>query len=76
MRHLYLDAIYPKVCSGGRVVSLPVLVVLGVRENGEKVLLSPMTTGAESADGWQLLLSLPCVVPPLGQSGTIQVRLS
>src|SRR2546429_8858191 len=29
---------------------------LGVRENGEKVLLSLMTTGAESADGWQLLL--------------------
>jgi putative transposase len=31
-------------------------VALGVRENGEKVLLSLMTTGAESADGWQLLL--------------------
>jgi putative transposase len=54
--YLYLDAIYPKVRSGGRVVSLPVLVALGVRENGEKVLLSLMTTGAESADGWQLLL--------------------
>jgi len=38
------------------VVALPVLVALGVRENGEKVLLSLMTTGAESADGWQLLL--------------------
>jgi putative transposase len=33
-----------------------VLVALGVRENGEKVLLSLITTGAESADGWQLLL--------------------
>jgi transposase-like protein len=44
------------VRSGGKVVSLPVLVALGVRENGEKVLLSLMTTGAESADGWQLLL--------------------
>lgn len=54
--YLYLDAIYPKVRSGGRVVSLPVLVALGVQENGEKVLLSLMTTGAESADGWQLLL--------------------
>jgi putative transposase len=42
--------------SGGKVVSLPVLVALRVRENGEKVLLSLMTTGAESADGWQLLL--------------------
>jgi len=54
--YLYLDAIYPRVRSGGKVVSLPVLVALGVRENGEKVLLSLMTTGAESADGWQLLL--------------------
>src|SRR6266704_522973 len=44
--YLYLDAIYPKVRSGGRVVSLPVLVALGVQENGEKVLLSLMTTGA------------------------------
>ena len=54
--YLYLDAIYPKVRSGGKVVSLPVLVALGVGENGEKVLLSLMTTGAESADGWQLFL--------------------
>ncbi|MGH9792864.1 MAG: IS256 family transposase [Candidatus Acidiferrales bacterium] len=54
--YLYLDAIYPKVRSGGRVVSLAVLVALGVRENGAKVLLSLLTAGAESADGWQLLL--------------------
>lgn len=54
--YLYLDAIYPKVRSGGRVVSLAVLVALGVRENGEKVLLSLLTAGAESADGWGLLL--------------------
>jgi transposase-like protein len=54
--YLYLDAIYPKVRSGGRVVSLAVLVALGVKETGEKVLLSLMTAGAESADGWQLLL--------------------
>jgi len=54
--YLYLDAIYPKVRSGGRVVSLAVLVALGVKDTGEKVLLSLMTAGAESADGWQLLL--------------------
>jgi putative transposase len=54
--YLYLDAIYPKVRSAGRVVSLAVLVALGVRANGEKVLLSLMTMGAESTDGWQLLL--------------------
>jgi len=54
--YLYLDAIYPKVRSGGRVVSLAVLVALGVKETGEKVLLSLMTAGAESSDGWQMLL--------------------
>jgi len=54
--YVYLDAIYPKVRSGGRVVSLAVLVALGVRENGEKVLLSLTTAGTESADGWQMLL--------------------
>src|SRR5215470_3493642 len=55
--YLYLDAIYPKVRSNGRVVSLPVLVALGVRENGEKVLLSLMTAGSESAAGWQMSLA-------------------
>jgi transposase-like protein len=54
--YVYLDAIYPKVRSGGKVVSLAVLVALGVRENGEKVLLSLMSAGAESAEGWQMLL--------------------
>lgn len=55
--YLYMDAIYPKMRSGGKVLSLPVLVALGVREDGEKVLQSLMTTGAESADGWQLLVA-------------------
>lgn len=54
--YVYLDAIYPKVRSGGKVVSLPVLVALGVKDTGEKVLLSLLTAGAESADSWQLLL--------------------
>jgi transposase-like protein len=54
--YLYLDAIYPKVRSAGRVVSLPVLVALGVKDTGEKVLLSLMSAGAESTDGWQMLL--------------------
>jgi len=31
-------------------------VALGVKETGEKVLLSLMTAGAESSDGWQMLL--------------------
>ena len=36
--YLYLDAIYPRVRSAGKVVSLPVLVALGVKDTGEKVL--------------------------------------
>ena len=32
--YLYLDAIYPKVRSAGRVVSLAVLVALGVKDTG------------------------------------------
>lgn len=54
--YLYLDALYPKVRSGGKVVSLPVLVALGVKETGEKVLLALATGGAESGASWQLLL--------------------
>jgi len=38
--HLYLDAIYPEVRNGGKVVSLPVLVALGVKAPGEKILLA------------------------------------
>jgi len=54
--YLYLDAIYLKVRSGGRVVSLPVLVALGVRAGGEKILLSLATAGAERTAAWESLL--------------------
>jgi putative transposase len=54
--YLYLDAIYLKVRSGGRVVSLPVLVALGVRGSGEKILLSLATAGAERTAAWEALL--------------------
>lgn len=54
--YLYVDGIAVKVRCGGKVVSLPVLVALGVRVNGEKVLLALETAGAESAAGWQVLL--------------------
>ena len=33
--YVFLDAIYPKVRSAGKVLSLPVLVALGVKSNGE-----------------------------------------
>jgi transposase-like protein len=54
--YLYLDAIYPKVPSGGKVVSLPVLVALGVKPTGEKVLLALAIAGAETGAAWQMML--------------------
>lgn len=54
--YLYLDAIYPKVRSGGKVVALPVLVALGVKSSGEKALLALATGGAESGAAWQMVL--------------------
>jgi putative transposase len=53
---LYLDAIYPLLRSASRVVKLPIFVALGIREDGEKVLLG-MTSGAsESSEAWALLV--------------------
>lgn len=54
--YLYLDAIYPKVRSGGKVVSLPVLVALGVKETGEKILLALALAGAETGAAWEGVL--------------------
>jgi transposase-like protein len=54
--YLYLDAIYPKVRSGGKVVSLPVLVALGVKETGEKILLALAIAGAETGAAWEGVL--------------------
>jgi putative transposase len=54
--YLYLDAIYPKVRSAGKVVSLPVLVALGVKQTGEKILLALVIAGAETGAAWQMML--------------------
>jgi transposase-like protein len=74
---LYLDAIYPLLRSASRVLKLPILVALGIREDGEKVLLA-MTSGAsESTEAWALLvenlvarhLSLPQLIIGDGNKG-------
>ena len=54
--YLYLDAIYPHVRSAGKVVSLPVLVALGVKQTGEKILLALALAGAETGAAWQGVL--------------------
>ena len=51
--YLYLDATYVRVRCAGRSGSLPVMVTIGVRTTGEKVLLSLQVMGSESAAAWE-----------------------
>jgi transposase-like protein len=52
IRYLFLDGWYPKVRIGGRRERVPVLVTLGVRANGERVVLDMRLVGEESAASW------------------------
>jgi len=53
---LYLDGIHLKVRMARRVVSVPVLVALGVKEDGTKELLSLRLVGVESTATWEALI--------------------
>jgi transposase-like protein len=53
---LYLDAIHLKVRLARRVVSVPVLVALGVAEDGTKVLVSLGVAASEAATHWSDVL--------------------
>lgn len=52
----YLDGIAVKVRRAGRVVSSPVLVIIGVRQTGEKILLGLKMAGSESTEAWRAVL--------------------
>ncbi len=54
--YLFLDAIRLPVRLARRVVKVPVLVVLGVRKDGRKVLLSLSIAGSESLGSWGTLI--------------------
>jgi putative transposase len=54
------------VRSAGKVISLPVLVALGVKETGEKILLALAIAGAETGAAWQMLLE-DLAARPLGR---------
>jgi transposase-like protein len=54
--YLYMDGIYVKVRCGGRVGRLPVLAVVGIRPNGEKIILALEIRGGESEDAWKGVL--------------------
>ena len=52
IRYLFMDGWYPKVRLGKRRVRVPVLVTLGVRGNGQRVLLDMQLAGDESSAAW------------------------
>jgi putative transposase len=52
IRYVFMDGWYPKVRIGGRRERVPVLVTLGVRAKGERVVLDLRLVGDESAASW------------------------
>ncbi len=59
----YLDGFVVKVRRDGRVARNPVLVVIGVREGGEKILLALRMVGDESTDAPRQTSSTPARTP-------------
>jgi transposase-like protein len=57
IRYVFMDGWYPKVRIGGRRERVPVLVTLGVRANGERVVLDMRLVGEESAASWTEVLA-------------------
>ena len=53
IRYLFSDGWYPCVRIGKRRERVPILVTLGVRANGERVVLDLRLVGQESAVGWR-----------------------
>lgn len=54
--NLLLDGFNVKVRLGGKVVTVPVLGALGVRQNGERVLLALALAGSEATTAWEGLV--------------------
>ena len=52
IRYLYLDATFMPVKCGNKAERLPIMVAIGVRSTGEKVLLSLAVLGVESGAAW------------------------
>src|SRR5438105_8541386 len=53
IQYLIMDGWYPKVRIGKRRVRVPVLVTLGVRGDGERVVLDVRLAGDESTAAWR-----------------------
>jgi putative transposase len=53
IRYLMLDGWYPKVRIGRRRVRVPVLVTLGVKADGQRLVLDIRLAGQETTQAWQ-----------------------
>jgi putative transposase len=53
IQYLIMDGWFPKVRIGKRRVRVPVLVTLGVRADGERIILDVRLTGDESTAAWR-----------------------
>jgi putative transposase len=54
---VYLDGIYLPVRLARRVTKVPVLVALGVRDDGQKILLAMQLVAGETTAGWTELIA-------------------
>jgi transposase-like protein len=57
LAYLFLDGFVVPVRRDGRVHRTPILVAVGVRETGEKVLLALRVVAGETTTGWQAVLA-------------------
>lgn len=57
IRYLFMDGWYPKVRIDKKRVRVPVLVTLGVRQNGERVVIDMRIAGDESSAAWGEVIS-------------------
>jgi len=55
-KYIYADAINIKTRAAGKVTKLPVLVVIGVKDTGEKELLALAQMGSESTEAWTIVM--------------------
>jgi transposase-like protein len=53
IRYLMLDGWYPKVRIGRRRVRVPVLVTLGIKADGQRLVLDIRLAGQETTQAWQ-----------------------
>jgi transposase-like protein len=56
IRYLMLDGWYPKVRIGRRRVRVPVLVTLGIKADGQRVVLDLGLVGQETTEGWRRVI--------------------